>query len=213
MSFELTNFTQDIQAVFRFAEITSETFAREWLGRRVLIDRVNSLAILPHDFSHADYPDRVFTFLFDGECASANQWIGAIEDESRITITFEAHMATERCHQLAALFEKGIQLIKAPYLPLPVVWVKRPVVDEIKQPRTMKRVIEKLNQFCEALNLMNASTLADLEEVIIQSVITTTLMPKELETLRKHLTIHGWSELTPAAQNLMRKVLERIDQP
>ena len=45
--------------------------------------------------------------------------------------------------------------------------IQRPK-NEVRQPRTTKRVIEKLNQLCTDLSVIDASVLANLEEVTAQ---------------------------------------------
>ena len=51
-----------------------------------------------------------------------------------------------------------------------------------------------------------------MEELSIQAVISKVLLPKEVGSLEQHLQAFGWSELLPAARDLVGKVLDRIHQ-
>lgn len=217
MSFERAICTDELFAALGLPEYLRDRIG-DTLDNEIVFDRAGKIVLIPESYGHADYPDRGFKFFVQGESFAASQWIGHPGEKDRIELAFEAETDDEKCEAVAALFESAVRLIENdPNLPLPITWGKNRPRQVPRTPRTTKRVIEKLNQFCIDLSEIDSSEadpsmLADFEELTIQSVISVTLMPEEIESLRKHIKQFGWGGMTPAARELMSKVFVRLGE-
>jgi hypothetical protein len=181
------------------------------IGRELIHDLTTCRALIPHPFDHSTYPDRSLSFYVKGKHFQAWEFVKRSDEPDRVEVRFEADMDEAARGEVVKLLEFAIALLRnEPICSVPVTsnrW-QAPA----REPRPPSNFIPKLNKFCEDLSQFNKEILPELEELSIQSVISTVLLPIELESLEQHLAAFGWSELSPEARDLIRKVLNRTRQ-
>lgn len=181
------------------------------MGRELIHDPAARSALIPHPFHHSDYPDRGLSFYLRGKHFNACECVKRSDGPDRVEVWCD-EINEQACREVTKMLEGAIAVFhNQPFCSLPIV-VRGSQLSQTRLPRPASKIIPKLNTFCTDLAQLNASTFPSLEELTIQSVMSTVLLPEELETLEKHLATFGWSELSPQARDLIQKVFDRTKQ-
>lgn len=182
------------------------------IGRDLIHDLATRSALIPHPFHYSDYPDRGLSFYVRGKHCNASEFVQRSDGPDRVEVWFEADMHEAARTEVAKLLESAVALLRnEPLCSVPILRNPRQVLQP-RVPRPPSNFIPKLNKFCEDVSQFDREMLPDLEELSIRSVISTVLLPEELESLERHLAVSGWSELSPRARDLIEKVLNRTRQ-
>lgn len=181
------------------------------VGRELVHDRSVRSALIPHPFHHSDYPDRSLSFYVRGRHFGAWEFVRRSDGPDRIEVWFEADMNDAACNEIVELLQNAAAVLREePIGSMPIV-SHRKQLPKPRVPRPPSEVIRKLNKFCDEVSELG-QLLPELEELTIQSAISTVLLPKEIESLELHLATLGWDELSPKARDLVKNVLDRTRQ-
>lgn len=182
------------------------------IGRQLIHDPMSYSALIPHPFHYSDFPDRSLSFYFNGMHFSAWEFVRRSDGPDRVEVWFEAGINEAVGSEVRRLLESAVAVLRNESICSVPIIVHQKQLPQVRVPRTAREVIPKLNKFCEGIGQINEKLLPDLKELTIQSVISTVLLPEEIELLEQHLETCGWSELSPKARELVATVLARIHE-
>lgn len=181
------------------------------VGHDLIHDLAACSALIPHPFHHADYPDRQLAFYLRGRHFIAWEYVQRSDGVDRVELTIEADVDDATCNDISTLLEQAVALLRnEARCSLPIV-LKRPHAPRDRKPRPVSEVIAKLNTFCETVSQLRF--VPDMEELTIETVLSTVLLPAELVSLEQHLRLHGWEALNAQAHDIVAKALSRTHQP
>jgi hypothetical protein len=196
-----------------------------WLGTQIsrpeefecteiVVDTESYAAVMPQRYSHADYPDRSLTCIVRDRRFGATQLVGRSDEEDRIEIEFEADTPDVDCRALAQVLAEAIQSFKnTPHMPLPVTWWKRHTEIQPQQPRSTNRLIDAVNQFCIALDVLEQNAKIEMMSLAVQTFVPVSHNPEELASLRLHVRQSGWEGFSEDSQKLLAEIFEKYKNP
>lgn len=180
------------------------------IGHDLIHDSAACSALIPHPFHYADYPDRALAFYLRGRHFMAWEYMQRSDGPDRVEVTIGEDVDDATCDEISGLLDSAVAVLRdeARYS-LPIV-LNRKKPPQVRKPRSVPELISKLNTFCEDISRLQF--VPNMEELAIQTVISTVLLPEELLLLEQHLHACGWNALSMEAQDLIKKVLSRMHQ-
>lgn len=180
------------------------------IGRNLIHDVVACSALVPHPFHHSDYPDRDLSFYLRGQHFAARELVTGADSPDQVVVPIGDGVDDAMRHEVSRLLEGAVAVLRADSPCSVQIVLQRKQAPPVRMPRPPEVFIPKLNKFCD--DTSKIAFIPNIEELTIQTVIDTVLLPEEAESLKQHLQLFGWGELSPVTRDIVVKVFDRLHQ-